>query len=152
MNRIIGFTFFLLLLAAVAFITLTDMKPITDSNADTPITGTNWRPLSIGDQIVGAETRLHLRFEVDGKLNGNGGCNSFFGSYTLSESDIDIGPIGATRMACPQPQMEFEARFFEALEKAEKIESLANRLVLSDNSGVVLAVFEEAAAAPLDQP
>jgi heat shock protein HslJ len=151
-SRIIGFTFFLLLLAAVAFVTLKDMKPIADSNADTPITGTVWRPVSIGDQMVASDTRLHLRFEVDGKLNGNGGCNSFFGSYTLGESGIDIGPIGATRMACPEPQMELEAKFFLALQKAEKIESRANRLVLSDNTGVELAVFEEAAAESADQP
>lgn len=147
MNRIIGFTFFLLLLAAVAFITLKDMKPIADSNADTPITGTDWRPVSIGDQVVAGDTRLHLRFEVDGKLNGNGGCNSFFGNYTLSESGIDISPIGATRMACPEPQMELEGKFFLLLEKAKKIESRANRLILSDDAGVELAVFEEAAAA-----
>jgi heat shock protein HslJ len=152
MNRIIGFTFFLLLLAAVAFITLKDMKPIANSNADTPITGTDWRPVSIGDQVVASDTRLHLRFEVDGKLNGNGGCNSFFGSYTLGESGIEIGPIGATRMACPPPQMELEERFFLALENAAKIESRANRLVLSDSAGVELAVFTEAVAAPVERP
>jgi heat shock protein HslJ len=152
MNRVIGFTFFLLLLAAVAFITLKDMKPIASSNADTPITGTDWRPVSIGDQMVASDTRLHLRFEVDGKLNGNGGCNSFFGSYTLGDSGIDIGPIGATRMACPQPQMDLEAKFFLALEKAEKIESRANRLVLSDSAGVELAVFAEAVAGSVQNP
>jgi heat shock protein HslJ len=152
MNRIIGFTFFLLLLAAVAFITLQDMKPIANSNADTPITGTDWRPVSVGEQIVTDDARLHLRFEVDGKLNGNGGCNSFFGTYTLTETGIDIGALGATRMACPEPQMVLEAKFFLALEKAEKIESRANRLVLLDNAGVELVVFEEAAAVTVDHP
>jgi heat shock protein HslJ len=150
LNRIIGFTFFLLLLAAIAFITLKDMKPIANSNADTPITGTDWRPESIGDQMVASDARLQLRFEVDGKLNGNGGCNSFFGSYTLGESSIDIGPIGATRMACPQPRMDLEAKFFLALENAEKIESRANRLVLLDSAGVELAVFAEAVAEPIE--
>ena len=152
MSRIIGFTFFLLLLAAAAFLTLKDMRPIADSNADTPITGTDWRPVSIGDQVVAGDTRLHLRFEVDGKLNGSGGCNSFFGSYTLGESGIDIGPIGATRMACPEPQMELEAKFFLALENAEKIESRANRLVLLDSAGVELAVFAEAVAGLVENP
>ncbi len=152
MTKIIGFTFFLLLLAAVAFITLKDMKPIADSGADTPITGTDWRPLSIGEQLVTEDTKLQLRFEVDGKLHGNGGCNSFFGSYTLTGSGIDIGPIGATRMACPEPQMDLESAFFLALETAEKIESHANRLILSDNTGVELAVFEAAVAISADQP
>jgi heat shock protein HslJ len=152
MSRIIGFTFFLLLLAAIAFITLQDMKPIADSNADTPVTGTDWRPVSVGDQVVAADTRLNLRFEVDGKLNGNGGCNSFFGTYTISESSIDIGPIGATRMACPEPQMELEGKFFLVLEKVEKIESRGNRLILSDDAGVELAVFEEAAGGAVEKP
>lgn len=142
MNRIIGFAFFLLLLAAVAFFTLQHMKPIADSNADTALAGTDWRPLSIGDLIVPGDSRLHLRFEVDGKLNGYGGCNSFFGTYTFDGSGIDIGSIGATRMACPEPQMELEAKFLLALENAELFEIRANHLLLSDGDGVELAVFK----------
>ncbi|MCI0516958.1 MAG: META domain-containing protein [Woeseiaceae bacterium] len=152
MNRIIGFAFFLLLLAAVAFFTLKHLKPIADSNADTPLAGTDWRPVSIGDRIVPGDTRLHLRFEVDGKLNGNGGCNSFFGTYTLDGSDMDIGPIGATRMACPEPQMDLEARFFHALESAESFVTRRNHLLLSDSNGVELAVFAEADPATTERP
>ncbi len=152
MSRILGFTFFLLLLAALAFITLKDMKPIADSSADTPITGTDWKPVSIGDQVVADDAKLQLRFEVDGKLNGSGGCNSFFGNYVLTESGIDIGPIGATRKACPQPQMDLESRFFLALENAERVKSHGNRLILSDLAGVELAVFVEGPATSADNP
>lgn len=152
MNRIIGFAFFLLLLAAIAFLTLKDMRPIADSNADTPIAGTDWRPVSIGERFVPADARLQLRFEVDGKLDGNGGCNRFFGSYTIQGTVIDIGAIGATRMACPEPQMELEADFFLALETVEKFEVRGNRLLLLDGAGEELVVLEEDASAGIARP
>lgn len=152
MSRILGFAFFLLLLAAVAFITLQDMKPIADSSADTPVTGIEWKPVSIGGQDVAQDAKLQLRFEVDGKLNGNGGCNSFFGNYTLTDAGIDIGSIGATRMACPEPQMDLETRFFLALEKASRFESRGKRLILSDDAGVELAVLIDAGLIPVDDP
>jgi heat shock protein HslJ len=106
MNRVMGFTFFLLLLAAIALISLRDMRPIADSNAGTVITGIDWQLISIDESVVESDAGVSIRFEVDGKISGHGGCNSFFSSYTMNESVIDIGPVGATRMACPEPQMQ----------------------------------------------
>lgn len=141
MNRIMGFTFFLLLLAAIALISLKDMRPIAHSNADTIFTGIDWRPVSIGYEPVDANTTLNLRFEDDGKVSGNGGCNRFFASYEITESGIGIGPVGATRMACPEPQMSLEQRLFEVLDKTVAMEIRESRLHLLDSSGASLAVF-----------
>lgn len=144
MSKVIGFAFFLLLLAAVAFITLKDMKPLASSTAQRPFTEIDWRPLSIGEEPVDAASMLRLRFANDGKLNGHGGCNRFSGTYTKTPTGIDISPVGATRMACPEPQMRLETRLFDALGQTAGIENRGGRLILSDASGRVLAVFEVA--------
>jgi putative lipoprotein len=146
MNRIMGFTFFLLLLAAIALISLQDMRPIAEGRAGSVFTGIDWRPVSIGDEPVDADTMLTLRFEVDGKIGGHGGCNLFFASYTTSQAGIDIGPIGATRMACPEPQMTLEQKLFDALDNTSAVELRDSRLHLVDSTGATLAVFVDIAA------
>jgi heat shock protein HslJ len=35
------------------------------------------------------------------RANGYAGCNTFFGSYTLTGSALKFGLLGMTRMACP---------------------------------------------------
>lgn len=152
MNRVMGFAFFLLLLAAIALITLKDMRPIAQSSADTVITGIDWHPVSIGDDPVDVNTLLTLRFENDGKISGHGGCNRFFASYESTESGIKIGPVGSTRMACPEPQMSLEQRLFEVLDNTSAIEMRDARLYLVDQAGTTLAVFVDATAHANQQP
>jgi heat shock protein HslJ len=136
-----GFAFFLLLLAAVAFVSLKDMRPIAESSASTVFTGVDWLPVSIGGETVETDSKLSVRFEDNGKVSGYGGCNSFFSTYTVNDSSIEIGPIGATRMACPDPQMNREIRFFEALEGAKRIVTRGSRMRLSDAEDETLADF-----------
>ena len=146
MNRVMGFTFFLLLLAAIALISLRDMRPIADSSAGFAFTGMDWQLITINETVVDSDAGLSIRFEDDGKISGHGGCNSFFSSYTLSESTIDIGPVGATRMACPEPQMQLERLYFEALENAAAIEVRGSRMRLADRENNTLAVFVDTAS------
>ncbi|GEM_PF-5729733 len=62
--------------------------------------GSEWRPQEIGGVDVTGEPEMFVRFGDENRLEGHGGCNRFFGSYALAGDRIDIGPIGATRMAC----------------------------------------------------
>jgi heat shock protein HslJ len=136
-----GFVFFLLLLAAVALISLKDMRPIAASSAGAAITGIEWQLISVNESVVEGDASLNIRFEDDGKISGHGGCNSFFSSYTMNESAIDIGPVGATRMACPEPQLQLEQLFFNALENASTVEVRGARMRLADDDNKTLAVF-----------
>jgi heat shock protein HslJ len=146
MNRVMGFTFFLLLLAAIALISLKDMRPIADSSASTVITGIDWQLISIDETAVETNAGLSIRFEPDGKISGHGGCNSFFSSYTMHESAIDIGPVGATRMACPEPQMQLEQLYFDVLDNASTAEVRGARMRLADGDNKTLAVFVDKAS------
>ena len=100
------------------------------------LAGSEWRPTKIGDIKVPAGSEMFVRFGGEGKLEGHGGCNRFFGTFKLAGDGIEIGPLGVTRMACSEPAvMEREVRFLEALQNAKRF--LRDRIDLSliDNAG-----------------
>ena len=65
------------------------------------------------------------------RLSGSAGCNRFFtdikggGPY-----NIEIGPVGATRMMCPEPMMQVEGRYLAALQKVRQFGFLFGQLTL----------------------
>jgi putative lipoprotein len=83
------------------------------------LAGSEWRPVRIGDMEIAKDADIFVRFEADGKLKGHGGCNGFFGSYKITGDDLEIGPIGATQMVCPEPIMDRELAFTKTLQAAK---------------------------------
>ncbi|MGB7962348.1 MAG: META domain-containing protein [Propionicimonas sp.] len=83
---------------------------------------------------------------ADGKATGNGGVNSFSGTYEASKAgEVSFGPIAATKMAGPSNAMAQESAFFAALEETTGFEINGGNLVLSDlgnNTLVILAPKE----------
>lgn len=85
------------------------------------------------------------------KVTGFGGCNMFFGGFTLTGVDsIDFGTIGSTMMYCDA--MSTETALLSALEKATKWKIDNNVLTLYTGetalaifTGTTIAAFEEAA-------
>src|SRR5687767_11011553 len=59
-----------------------------------------------------------LDFAPDGRLAGNGGCNSITSAYTLQGSRLTLGPLATTRKTCSEVLMEQEDRVLTALERA----------------------------------
>ena len=80
-----------------------------------PLVGTEWQLVQLGGVTYTPETeRFTLLFGEENHLSGIGACNRISGSYTAGEKNaLSIGPLAATRMACPG--LEQEQRFFEAL-------------------------------------
>ena len=79
-----------------------------------------WRPVEVGEIEVPPDAGLFVNFGDDGKLEGYGGCNRFFGAYKLAGNRVKIGSMGAAMMACPEPIMEREKRLLQALEAASR--------------------------------
>jgi len=69
-----------------------------------------------------------LNLSQAGRVTGQAPCNSYFVDVTLDGASFTLGPIGATKMACPQ--LGDEADFFGALGGVQTIEQTADRLVL----------------------
>lgn len=42
------------------------------------------------------------------KLNGNAGCNAFFGNYTLKDKMLVVEGVGTTRKMCDEKSMAIE--------------------------------------------
>jgi heat shock protein HslJ len=63
-----------------------------------------------------------LTFPESGKGAGNGSCNRFFGPAEIKGEAIKLGPLGSSRMACPEAVMNQEAEYLQALQSAERFE------------------------------
>lgn len=84
------------------------------------LNGTSWTLLELSEeQPALADTEVTISF-ADGQFSGSGGCNNYTGSFSLDEDNpfvMTIGPVAATRMACPEPILNQETAYFAALEK-----------------------------------
>ncbi len=99
------------------------------------LAGSEWRPVKIGERVLPESASIFVKFEAGGRLSGYSGCNRFFGSYEIADDGITIGPLGATRMACPEPVMALESVFLETLQAAEGFARDTIRLTLIDEQG-----------------
>jgi heat shock protein HslJ len=75
-----------------------------------------------------------LTFPKAGEIVGQGPCNRYFGAMTAPYPWFDTGPIGSTRMACPD--LVVETTFLAALEAATLSEVAGNTLILSNTDGL----------------
>ncbi len=55
-----------------------------------------------------------LLVSQEARASGFGGCNAFTGGYQLKDYDLVLGPLAATRMACP-PGTDREAEYLTTL-------------------------------------
>ena len=56
-----------------------------------------------------------------GKVNGKGPCNSYFGGYQIENGKVSFGRIGSTMMACREPVMQQEMAFQTTLQKTDQM-------------------------------
>ncbi len=143
MKAIVGFGFFLLFLAGIALVMLQGRQMAQQNvlGGGAALTGISWRPITLGNEAIPEDSGIFVSFAVDGGIKGRGGCNNFFGSLEQTESGIEIGPLGVTRMACPPPIMNRESVFLEALQKTRDFQANDESMRLLDDEGSVLAEF-----------
>jgi putative lipoprotein len=79
-----------------------------------------------------------LNFDAE-RARGEGPCNSYFGAWRLDGATVEIGPVAATRRACPD--LPFEQGYFGALTDAATAEIGADSLVLRGPDGAALMRF-----------
>ena len=84
---------------------------------------------------IGIEKQIPtIKFQLDGKVVGFGGCNNLFGSYTLNGRTIMINDTGSTRKFC-EGEMELESAYFEVLENEVRALFLEGKLILTGDGG-----------------
>jgi heat shock protein HslJ len=105
------------------------------------IEGIRWYLTEVGGSPVSplaGDKQPHMLLDpAENQATGFAGCNHFFGSYELDGSSLTFGPMGATRMACPDLETGLEASVFEALENTRQWKQAGGELLLIDGDAVL---------------
>lgn len=110
------------------------------------ITDKYWKLIELNGQPVTASesTRkeAHIMFSTeDNRVYGNGGCNSFNGTYEMPGMNrIRFSKMASTLMACPN--MEAEDQFIKVLEMVDNYTVNGDNLSLNKAKMAPLARFE----------
>jgi heat shock protein HslJ len=84
--------------------------------------GSAWLLEHISGSGVLDSVQATLTFPEVGKVAGNGSCNPFFGTAEIKGDAIKLGPLGSSRMACPEAVMNQETKYLDALQSADRFE------------------------------
>jgi heat shock protein HslJ len=99
-----------------------------------------WKLVSYNQNPAAPDVETSIEFK-DGQLNGNVGCNSFGGEYTMDEDTINFGPIMSTMMFCEGPIGEQEMGTLAVLQEKSTFVIDGNTLTITSadgNSSIVL--------------
>jgi heat shock protein HslJ len=116
----------------------------TDGASETVgITSLEWRLVSVVSETgilttQNAVKHTTMKIEADGKVHGNGGCNTYSGTVSVSGTGIKFGKIAVTQMACFD--MKIETAFFAALDNVTSFVLESGTLKLKKDD-TVLAIF-----------
>ncbi|MBV5327707.1 MAG: META domain-containing protein [Chlorobium sp.] len=114
--------------------------------SDATLTETYWKLTEVMGKPLKTSAmqkrEAHLILKKDGsRVQGFGGCNTFFGSYGLNPGNrIHFDKIASTMMACPD--METESGFFKVLQMADNYAIQGDKLQLNKARMAPLAKFE----------
>ncbi len=101
------------------------------------LAGTGWSLAALDGEPVAIP--VTLSFEGD-RATGRGPCNRYFGAWAEGPGDaLAIGPVGATRMACPD--LALEDRYIGALTDVARADRAENSLTLYGADGAALMVL-----------
>jgi heat shock protein HslJ len=132
-------------IALLAAIVLLAGCAITSRDATMDLPGTSWVLVDLDGTAPVGETPPTIAFDDQGTVTGTGGCNTFNGEVTIDGSDMSVGPLASTQMACEEDISTQEAAFFTALQDVTSY-TVDNdgRLVLQDGGTLTFEVAAEA--------
>jgi len=88
-------------------------------------------------------TQITARFEANGDLSGNGGCNSYSGGFTAYDQTLRTSNLNATQTLCSEPAgiMEQETAYLGLLRQAATFTISAGQLSVFDSAGNRVLVY-----------
>jgi heat shock protein HslJ len=111
-------TVILILLIAVVGCSQPGAEVSPSPSAPQTLEGSAWRAISVSGAAPVSGREPTLIFTSDQQVNGNTGCNGFFGGYAYGDGEIEFTNVGMTLMACEDPVNTVEAAFTKALNAA----------------------------------
>ena len=111
------------------------------------IEGIQWYLTEVGGSPVSPmadDKQPHILLDpAQKKATGFAGCNHFFGRYELDGPSLRFGPLGSTRMACPDLETGLETSVLETLERTRKWKKADGELLLLDGNAVLARFSRE---------
>ncbi|MGI9275421.1 MAG: META domain-containing protein [Endozoicomonas sp.] len=115
----------------------TTQKPVVVTPS--AVEGKTWVLSSLDGEPPVDGARVTLEFKpasaTEGKVNGHGPCNGYFGGYSIQDKVIRFTPMGSTMMACAEPVMKQEMSYLTAFHKLDRMTMSGQTLMLSDRDG-----------------
>jgi len=103
--------------------------------------GIRWYLVEVAGSAVSpmaGDKQPHIMLDsAQKRASGFSGCNNFFASYELDGESLKFGPVGATRMACPDLEMGLETEVFKAIEQTKTWKIKNGELLFLDDSKVL---------------
>lgn len=113
--------------------------PYERSGAAPNLAGTSWIVTRIDGAAPLRDASLRADFSVDGRVNGDSGCNSFAGPYIQTSSKVQIGELLSTRRACADSDRQRqESRMLAILQGATSARLDRGQLSLRGADGSLL--------------
>ena len=106
---------------------------------------TKWKlkKIHIADSMETVTNKAFIKFNQEKKsAGGNGGCNAFGSSITISGNTVSFKDIFSTKMYCEGIQ-QTEDTFFKQLEKVNRFEIKDKVLLLYNDKDLVLEFESE---------
>jgi len=113
-----------------------------------PLENVRWKLASIDGNPIPESVLANALFTPAGSpaakgdentVTGNGGCNSFFGSYDVSGNTLTTSkPFGATQSMCDEAVMQVERAFIAGLENPQSYQITLNQLTINTAGGTLL--------------
>ncbi|TLD80944.1 META domain-containing protein [Helicobacter sp. MIT 05-5293] len=90
--------------------------------------------------VAMSEHTAYVDFDANRGLNGNAGCNGFFGDYTLKNNKLHFVGVGMTRMLCAPESMAVEDTLVQLFaDGTSDVLIQSNQLIIT--RGSIKAIF-----------
>ncbi|MEB3229299.1 MAG: META domain-containing protein [Synechocystis sp.] len=99
----------------------------------TPLHNSQWRLVKMAGNVPLTESHTTPMVQFMGnRIAGTGGCNRFTGRFTVEGDRLQVDErLASTMMACPDPQMQQEQAFTQALAAATIFTIQGNQLTIN---------------------
>ena len=91
----------------------------------------------LGNKSLKTQT-LKISFSKTNEVTGFGGCNSFFGTYTLEKGKISFGNIASSKKYCGKEIGTTERHFLSALSKSNEVKLIDGNLMFSSDDEILV--------------
>ena len=121
-------------------------EPVADAEI-VQLEGTDWILVSYldkqGEMVDVLPGKNTTALFEDGQVNGNAGCNGYFGGYEVDGANLSVGPLASTEMFCGSPPgvMDQETAYLAALNSAASYVIEQEQLLIANADGESVLIY-----------